>query len=145
MAHLSVIHSVRPADAGDASEAELVRQIAGGDRAALAQLYRAYHRRLVRFLARLTRRSDIIDEAVNDVFWVVWQQACRYRGEARVSTWIMGIDYRCALKDLRAHAGETISGAQEDDVDDRALRTFVDPFSRLDLSVWVAKGLAHLS
>lgn len=145
MAHLSVIHSARPADAGDASEAELVRQIAGGDRAALAQLYRGYHRRLVRFLARLTRRSDIIDEAVNDVFWVVWQQAGRYRGEARVSTWIMGIAYRCALKDLRAHAGEPIADAQEDDDGGRAQRMFDDPFARHELSDWVAKGLAHLS
>ena len=145
MAHLSVIRSARPADAGDASDAELVRQIAAGDRAALARLYRGYHRRLVRFLARLTRRADIIDEAVNDVFWVVWQQAGRYRGEARVSTWIMGIAYRCALKDLRAHAGEPLADVHNGDDDGAALRTFDDPVALHELSDWLAKGLAHLS
>jgi RNA polymerase sigma-70 factor (ECF subfamily) len=79
------------------------------------------------------------------VFWVVWQQAGRYRGEARVSTWIMGIAYRCALKDLRAHGGKPIADAHEDDDDGRAQRTFDDPFARHELSEWVAKGLAHLS
>lgn len=147
MAHLSVIRSARSADDADASEAELVRQIAAGDRDALALLYRGYHRRLVRFLARLTRRSDIIDEAVNDVFWVIWRHADRYRGEARVSTWIMGIAYRCALKDLRVHGGEPLADAHDDNGDDGngAQRAFDDPFALHERSDWVAKGLARLS
>jgi len=146
MAHLSVITSARPADDADAAEAELVRQVAGGDRDALALLYRSYHRRLVRFLARLTRRADIIDEAVNDVFWVIWQHADRYRGEARVSTWIMGIAYRCALKDLRAHGGQPLADVQDNDDDDGgAHRAFDDPFALHEQSDWVAKGLARLT
>jgi RNA polymerase sigma-70 factor, ECF subfamily len=145
MAHLCVIHSVRPADGADASQAELVRRIAGGDREALASLYRGYHRRLVRFLARLTRRADIIDEAVNDVFWVVWQHADRYRGDARVSTWIMGIAWRCALKALRTHGAEPAAGAHGNDDDSDARSAFDDPFALHELSDWVAKGLARLS
>jgi RNA polymerase sigma-70 factor, ECF subfamily len=145
MAHLSVIHSAGPADDADASQAELVRQVAGGDREALALLYRGYHRRLVRFLARLTRRADVIDEAVNDVFWVVWQHADRYRGDARVSTWIMGIAYRCALKALRAHGGEPVAETH-DNSDDRDMHgAFDDPFALHELSDWVAKALARLT
>ena len=144
MAHLSVIHSARPATDADASEAELVRQVAGGDRESLALLYRGYHRRLVRFLARLTRRADIIDEAVNDVFWVVWQHADRYRGDARVSTWIMGIAYRCALKALRVHGGEPAAGAHDgDDGDPR--NALDDPFAVHEVNDWVSKGLARLT
>jgi len=143
MAHLSVIHSARPANDADASEAELVRQVASGDRESLALLYRGYHRRLVRFLARLTRRADIIDEAVNDVFWVVWQQADGYRGEARVSTWIMGIAYRCALKALRVHGGEPAAGAHDDDGDAR--NGLDDPFAVHEVNDWVSKGLARLT
>jgi RNA polymerase sigma-70 factor (ECF subfamily) len=146
MAHLSVIHSARPADDVDASEAELVRRVACGDRESLARLYRSYHRRLVRFLARLTRRADIVDEAVNDVFWVVWQRADRYRGDARVSTWIMGIAYRCALKALRAHGGEPAAHDSSDDGDAAEAHTaIVDPFARHEVSDWVAKGLARLT
>jgi RNA polymerase sigma-70 factor (ECF subfamily) len=144
MAHLSVVPNARPADDADASEAALVRQVAGGDRASLALLYRRYHRRLVRFLARHTRRADIIDEAVNDTFWVVWQHADRYRGDARASTWIMGIAYRCALKALRVHGGAPIAGSHEgDDGDTRA--GLDDPFALHEVSDWVAKGLARLT
>jgi len=144
MAHLSVIRSARPADDADASEAELVRQVAGGDRESLATLYRCYHRRLVRFLARLTRRADIIDEAINDVFWVVWQHADGYRGDARVSTWIMGIAYRCALKALRVHGGEPVAGTLDDD--DNGTRAAVDdPFAVHEVNDWVSKGLARLT
>jgi RNA polymerase sigma-70 factor (ECF subfamily) len=145
MAHLSVVHSARPAGDADASEAELVRQIAGGDRESLALLYRRYHRRLVRFLSRVTRRADVIDEAVNDVFWVVWQHADRYRGEARVSTWIMGIAYRCALKALRVHGSEPDTVAHDDDGDDVASSALADPFAAHELNDWVGKGLARLS
>lgn len=148
MAHLSVIHSARSADDADASEAELVRRVASGDRESLACLYRGYHRRLVRFLARLTRRADIIDEAVNDVFWVVWQHADRYRGDARVSTWIMGIGYRCALKALRTHGGEPAAHDRKGDGDNdngEARTALDDPFALHEVSDWVAKGLACLT
>lgn len=142
MAHLSVIQNARRTDDDDLSEAELVRQVAAGDRAALASLYRRYHRRLVRFLARLTRRADIIDEAINDVFWVVWQRADSYRGESRVSTWIMGIAYRCALKALRAHGGVPAAGTPGDD---DASAAVADPFAAHEVNDWVAKGLARLT
>ena len=142
MAHLSVIRSARP---DDADEAELVRQVAAGDRESLAVLYRGYHRRLVRFLARLTRRADIIDEAINDVFWVVWQRADRYRGEARVSTWIMGIAYRCALKALRVHGGELAVGANTEDDDSASRGALDDPFAQHEVSDWVGKALACLT
>ena len=143
MVHLSVIHSAGPAPDADPLEAELVRQIAAGDRASLALLYRRYHRRLVRFLGRLTRRADIIDEAINDAFWVVWQHADRYRGDARVSTWLMGIAYRCALKALRVHGAEPVPGAHGDDDDPRT--ALDDPFAVHETNDWVSKGLARLA
>ncbi len=142
MPHLRVIHSAPSAAAADRSEAELVRRVAGGDRESLAILYRGYHRRLVRFLARLTRRADIIDEAINDVFWVVWQHADGYRGDARVSTWIMGIAYRCALKALRVHGDAPAAGVHDDDDARTALD---DPFALHELSDWVGKALARLN
>lgn len=147
MAHLTVIHSARSAGDADASEAELVRQIACGNRESLACLYRGYRRRLVRFLARLTRRADIIDEAINDVFWVVWQHADGYRGDARVSTWIMGIAYRCALKALRTHGheGERAANEPEGHNERDAGSAGNDPSAQHELSDWVAKGLAHLT
>lgn len=131
-----------PTDAAPADpdgELTLLRQVAAGDRAALAVLYRGYHRRLCRFLGRLTRRADVIEEVINDSFWVVWQKAGGFRGDARVSTWIMGIAYRCALKALRLHGAEPL--ADEEGVDVPAAD---DPHAAHELRDWVSKGLGRL-
>src|SRR5215469_2908442 len=90
----------------DATDRMLLRRMAAGDRIALETLYRSYHGRLCRFLSRLTRRADIIEEVVNDCFWIAWQKAGSFHGDSRVSTWIMGIAYRCGLKALRQHGYE---------------------------------------
>ncbi len=88
----------------DGRECELLRRIAAGERRALEQLYFNYHSRLGRFLSRLSPRSDALEEAINDTFWIVWQKAGRFRGDSQASTWIMGIAWRCALKALRRSA-----------------------------------------
>jgi RNA polymerase sigma-70 factor (ECF subfamily) len=87
----------------NARELELLRQVAAGDRAAFKELYLIYHRRLARFLMRMTSRHDLIEEVINDTLWTVWLKAGDFRGDSLVSTWIVGITYRRALKALRRH------------------------------------------
>jgi RNA polymerase sigma-70 factor (ECF subfamily) len=125
----------------DVTDRMLLQRMSTGDRAALNVLYRGYHGRLARFLSRLTRRPDIIDEVINDCFWIAWQKAGNFHGDSRVSTWLMGIAYRCGLKALRQHGDEPVENTDlleqltpDDDMDeDRELRD------------WLSKGLDHLS
>ncbi|MGH8185557.1 MAG: RNA polymerase sigma factor [Steroidobacteraceae bacterium] len=90
---------------GSSNERELglLRQVAAQDRTAFKELYLIYHRRLARFLMRMTARHDLIEEVINDTMWTVWQKAADFRGDSLVSTWIVGISYRRALKALRRH------------------------------------------
>ena len=85
----------------DTRDRALLKRIAARDRGALEALYNQYHRRLARFLTRVTFRYELAEEVINDTLWIVWQQAGEFRGAARVSTWIMGIAYRRALATLR--------------------------------------------
>lgn len=82
-------------------ELALIRRVTLRDRIALRELYLLYHRRLSRFLMRLTQRQDLAEEVINDTLLVVWNSAERFRGDSRVSTWIVGIAYRRALKSIR--------------------------------------------
>lgn len=94
----------QPGAAGNATnerELDLLRQIVAHDRAAFKELYLIYHRRLARFLMRMTSRHDLIEEVINDTLWTVWRKAAGFRGESLVSTWIVGISYRRAMKALR--------------------------------------------
>ncbi len=85
----------------DARDQALLQRVAADDREALEELYSRYHRRLARFLTRITFRYELAEEIINDTLWIVWQQAGEFRGASRVSTWIMGIAYRRALATLR--------------------------------------------
>jgi RNA polymerase sigma-70 factor, ECF subfamily len=83
-------------------ERELLERIDARDREAMRELYLLYYPRLARFLRRMTRRHDLVDEIVNDTLFVVWEKAGDFRGDSQVSTWIMGIAYRRGLNLLRA-------------------------------------------
>jgi RNA polymerase sigma-70 factor, ECF subfamily len=101
------------ARSNDERDRELLRLIALADREAMRELYLSYHRRLARFLARLTPRHDLVEEMINDTLTIVWQQADGFRADSRVSTWIFGIAYRHGLKVLRTET--------------RATRRMIDP------------------
>lgn len=125
----------------DATDRMLLQRMSAGDRAALAVLYRSYHGRLCRFLSRLTRRSDVIEEVINDCFWIAWQKAGTFHGDSRVSTWIIGIAYRCGLKALRQHGDEPV----DDDALSEDRYPAHCPDEDRELRDWLAKGLSRLS
>lgn len=127
----------------DADETDrlLLQRIAAGDRAALATLYRAYHGRLCRFLSRLTRRADLIEEVINDCFWIVWQKAAAFNGDSRVSTWIIGIAYRCGLKALRQRGDEPVD---DEGLPEERTPAF-DPSEDRELRDWLGKAMERLS
>jgi RNA polymerase sigma-70 factor (ECF subfamily) len=85
----------------DASDVQMISQVAGGDRHAFEALYRSYFPRLTRFLNAMTRSVQLIEEIVNDTMLVVWQRAHRFDGTSKVSTWIFAIAYRTACKAIK--------------------------------------------
>jgi RNA polymerase sigma-70 factor (ECF subfamily) len=125
----------------DATDRMLLQRMAAGDRVALGVMYRSYHGRLTRFLSRVTRRADVIEEAINDCFWIAWQKAGTFHGDSRVSTWIMGIAYRCGLKALRQHGDEPV----DDDARPEDRTPAHDPDEDRELRDWLGKGLDRLS
>jgi RNA polymerase sigma-70 factor, ECF subfamily len=119
-------------------ELALLARIATRDSAAIRELYLLYHRRLARFLTRLTSRTEIAEEVINDTFWVVWQRAGEFRGASLVSTWIMGIAYRRALKSLqRSKPTASIEDSGQDEPSE-------EPWRQAELSEWLSVALARL-
>jgi RNA polymerase sigma-70 factor (ECF subfamily) len=117
----------------------LLSAVASGDRRALEALYLGYHRRLARFLSRIAPRYENIEEIINDTFMVVWQHAKDFRGASRVSTWIIGIAYRIALKSLRRNDGLLRAKSSEDLPEES-----VEPMEATELRDWIAHALSHL-
>ena len=117
----------------------LLRAVAAGDRRALEELYLGYHRRLARFLSRFTPRYENIEEIINDTFMVVWQNAADFRNASLVSTWIIGIAYRTALKAFRSQKNHAEVGS----LDDHPEQT-VDPTNETEVQDWLQHGLNSL-
>ncbi len=98
----AVIDPRRTAEpSGAPDEARLIARIIHRDRRAFEDLYRLYHPRLTRFLRNVVRRPAIAEEVLDDTLMVVWDQAERYNGQCKVSTWIFAIAYRKGLNARR--------------------------------------------
>ena len=121
------------------AELELIRRVSRRDRVALRELYVLYHRRLTRFLMRLTQRQDLAEEVINDTLLVVWNSADRFRGDSRVSTWIVGIAYRRALKSVRRRRSFEVL---EQEANDTLVGT--DGMQAWELQEWIEGALEEL-
>ena len=84
----------------DERDAVLLERVAAKDRVAFQELYQRYYQRLFGFIFKLTRRPEVVEEALNDTLLAVWKGAGSFDGRSRVSTWILGIAHRQALKAL---------------------------------------------
>jgi|LNFM01.1.fsa_nt_gb RNA polymerase sigma factor (sigma-70 family) len=127
--------------AADAEDWALIRAIGGGDQQALAALYRRHFDYLYRFVLRVTRRTEVVEEVINEVMLVVWQQASKAEPRALASTWILSIAHRKALKTLSR------KGLAEDGLDDDDPRFGVDAagLQGVDADDLLLKALAVLT
>jgi RNA polymerase sigma-70 factor, ECF subfamily len=125
----------------DERERQLLSGVALRDRQSFEELYVLYHRPLARFLMRLALRYELAEEVINDTFWVVWRQASRFRGDSRVSTWIMGIAYRRALKSLRR---EHTRNQRETHDESETIAMVDEPMKSHEMQDWILHGLRQL-
>jgi RNA polymerase sigma-70 factor, ECF subfamily len=138
----------RPARArfsDDSADLVLLERVARGDREALRDLYGTYYHPLLRFIYRITGRLDLAQEGVNDVMLVVWRSSQSFGHRSAVSTWIMGIAYRKALKLLAASRRWT-GRLASDPIDDLVERSpLLAEHSDDDLRDLLDEALRHLS
>ncbi|HCK80936.1 MAG TPA: sigma-70 family RNA polymerase sigma factor [Candidatus Competibacter sp.] len=88
--------------AAEKTDLELIRAVAGKDRHALKQLYERYAPRIGRYLLKLLKQPELVDEAVNDTMLALWQSADRFDPAAgQLLTWLFGIAHNKGLKTLR--------------------------------------------
>jgi RNA polymerase sigma-70 factor (ECF subfamily) len=123
---------------GDDFDRALIASIAHGDQTAFRELHARYYYRITHFVLAVTHRSDLVGEVANDTLWVVWQCAARFRGESKVSTWIMGITRNLSVKAMRA------MGRGYNNVSDALEEQAYEPSSRSELTDWVDEALAQL-
>ncbi len=93
----------------------LVDLVAAGNQTAYEELYRMLSRRVYAFVRRMIENAESADEIMVDTMYEVWKTAGRFRGDSRVTTWILGIARNKVLMAMRSR-----SGAHHEDIEDFA-------------------------
>jgi RNA polymerase sigma-70 factor, ECF subfamily len=118
--------------------------IQGRDKLAFEKLCLGYYPRLARFLAHFATSRENLDEIISDTFMVIWTQASDCRHESKVSTWIIGITYRAAMRRLtKCNASSLRSVNDLPQNPDRAEDWLFCALARLPLQQRVTLSLAY--
>jgi RNA polymerase sigma-70 factor, ECF subfamily len=98
---LPYVRALNPEQAPIA-DAELLRQIAGGDEVALASLYERYKSILFSLILRILHSQSEAEDILQDVFIQVWQKAANFDEErGRPFTWLVTLARSRAIDRLR--------------------------------------------
>ena len=90
-----------------------VRRMAAGDEDALREIYAVYGQRLYAYALRLTSDPYLAEDVVQDSLVAAWQGAPRFRGDSKVTTWLLGIVHHKALNAIRARCPSPLDEIQE--------------------------------
>jgi RNA polymerase sigma-70 factor, ECF subfamily len=93
--------SAKPARPAPAADPELVTAVAGGDLAALGELYDRHARDVWRAVRRALDDESDADDVVHATFVALPRLAPSYDGRASCRNWLCGIGVRLALRHRR--------------------------------------------
>jgi RNA polymerase sigma-70 factor (ECF subfamily) len=85
----------------DDSDARLVERIKAGDRRAAEEIVRRHSEALLARAARMLRRKEDADDAVQETFVAAFRSIGLFEGKARLGTWLLRIVVNVCLMILR--------------------------------------------
>ncbi|MBU2997088.1 sigma-70 family RNA polymerase sigma factor [Cellulophaga baltica] len=81
-------------------ENKLLQKIAEGDQKALHSLYHLYNKKVYNTALGYLQNVEESEEITQDVFLTVFNKACSFKGNSKVSTWIYRITINKSLNQL---------------------------------------------
>lgn len=93
----------------EATDADLVRLVAAGDRAALAALYERHGQAVLAQVVLAVGDRSLAEEVLQDTMLSVWRGAASFRGDSKVRSWLIAIARRQARDRLRRRRVPTVT------------------------------------
>jgi RNA polymerase sigma-70 factor, ECF subfamily len=102
-ARLRLVQAVEPDSGQDLSIESLLRDVAGGDRTAFAEVYDRISSRVMGLVTRLLRDRAQSEEVTQEVFLEIWQQAGKFdANKGSGMAWVLTMAHRRAIDRIRA-------------------------------------------
>ena len=98
----------------------LLRDVAAGDKSAMAELYRQMEKPLYRFICVKLNDPFEANDILHEVFMDVWRTADKFEGRSTVKTWLFGIAYRKTMDRFRKSKRVTLTDEMPELTDDSA-------------------------
>jgi RNA polymerase sigma factor (sigma-70 family) len=145
---LRLVHTRKSTAASTSSasatdERALLKMIAGGDRSAFESFYKSYYPRLSRFILRVTRHPESVEELIQETLLVVWEKPDRFNDTSKISTWVFGIAYHKALKSMVQQARNN-HDSNIDDLIETLGDAKANPAQHHENKDWLSRALATL-
>ncbi|WP_297088233.1 RNA polymerase sigma factor [uncultured Draconibacterium sp.] len=83
------------------NDAQLVQQVLNGNSHAFRFLVSKHQRLVMHVVGRVIQQEDELEDICQEVFIKVFKQLKRFRGDAKLSTWIATIAYNTAITHYR--------------------------------------------
>ncbi|NLD53472.1 MAG: RNA polymerase sigma factor [Burkholderiaceae bacterium] len=89
--------AVAPLDIGQMSDADIARRVADGDRAVFTALMKRHNQSLYRAARSILKDEAEAEDAVQEAYLHAYRAIAGFRGDARLSTWLVSIAVNQAL------------------------------------------------
>lgn len=97
------------------SDEQLIEAVARGDRAAFEQLYDRYAPAVFGLTLRTLREREVAEEAVQEIFWRIWQRAKSFDRSRAFAPWLFGIAHNYTIDELRRRRARPQAVYEDDD------------------------------
>ncbi len=128
---LTLVKRSGPADSGAVAalapldEATLIARVRAGDRPAQDEFYRRFKRLVAGNLYRVAGDRGDLEDLVQEVFVIAFRGLDRFRGDARLSTWLYRICINVSLGRMRSRSRKPLPTSVAD-IDANATTSWAD-------------------
>lgn len=105
----------RQRDETRAEDDLLIRQVAAGDRRAFETLYDRYSPAVFGVALKMLGERETAEEAVQEIFWRIWQRAASFDSSRAFAPWLFGIAHNYCIDELRRRRVRPQAVYEEDD------------------------------
>ena len=82
-------------------ELQLVQLVVNGDKEAFRKLYEVTYARVFHYVKGMVRGEETAEDVVVQTYTIAWRKMKNFKGEARLTTWLIGIARNVAFKEFR--------------------------------------------